>query len=180
MSYKLLIWTWFVLPIALWIHKTFENIWNIFVYIFQIITSSHYVCLKMQPHHVVACIEIFSTSQKLVDNLIMSKSNLQITLWTLGIPHKFEFLKSKFNLGVLIHAFFWFSHTFISCRRVFAFYCIHLKFDTLLKLMLELELESFQLFRKDKHQMNKSFQKLVPKVFKKWEWVYTFLQTYCC
>ncbi len=153
--------------------KTLKNTWNIFVYTFQIITSSHYVCLKMQPHHIVACIEMFPTSQKLVENLIRSKFNPPNYLMNIGDSSQVQNFEVKVQLGNPNPCLFLIlTHFSLQTLSFHVGGCLHsiafiLSFDTLFRLMLAWEFESFQLLRKDKHQMNKSFQKLVPKVFKK-------------
>jgi hypothetical protein len=119
--------------------KTLQNTWNIFAYTFQIRISSHYVCLKMQPHHIVACIEIFSTSQKLVDNLIMSKFKPSNYLMNIGDSSQVRISEVKVQLGspnpcLLLIITHFHSNTFISCRKVFAFYCIHSKFWYLIQI----------------------------------------------
>lgn len=154
---------WFAPPITLWMRrhlKTLQDIWNIFAYTFPIITTSHYVCLKMQPHQIVACIEIFSTSQKLVDNLITSKFNPPNYLMNIGDSSQVQIFEVKVQLGslnpclILILTHF---HTFISFHVRGSLHSIAfiVSFDTLFRLMLKLELESFQVLRKDKHQNTK-------------------------
>ncbi len=115
--------------------KTLQDIWNIFAYTFPITTYSHCVCLKMQPHQIVACIEIFSTSQKLVDNLITSKFNPSNYFMNIGDSSQVQISEVKVQLGslnpclLLILTTLSLKHFhFISCKRVFAFYCIHCKF----------------------------------------------------
>lgn len=129
---------WFAPPITLWMRKhlkTLQDIWNIFAYTFPITTYSHCVCLKMQPHQIVACIEIFSTSQKLVDNLITSKFNPSNYFMNIGDSSQVQISEVKVQLGslnpclLLILTTLSLKHFhFISCKRVFAFYCIHCKF----------------------------------------------------
>jgi hypothetical protein len=116
----------------------------------------------MQPHQIVACIEIFSTSQKLVDNLITSKFNPLNYLMNIGDFSQVQISEVKVQLGslnpcLLLILTHFHSNIFISfhvrgCLHSIAFI---VSFDTLFRLMLKLELESFQLLRKDKHQNTK-------------------------